>query len=201
MNILSKEYEKTPGIPHISHSIDGFCNFRNFYTEIANWIPNGGIFVEVGAYWGQSFSWAVVECLNLGKKVDLVAVDAWPDAWTSPEGWPMFNKFVHEMQPLTGHYRTIRGGSSDSAQYFQDGTVDFVFIDADHIYERVRDDINAWLPKIKPGGIIAGHDYNPPHEVERAVNEIFGNRVVRIPSDDNDGTEATPNFYSWKVQL
>lgn len=193
---------KTNKIPHISQNIEGFCNFRNFYLEIARWIPDGGVWVEVGVYWGQSFSYAVVECVNSGKKIDLVAVDAWPDAWTSPEGWPMLEKFKHEMEPLDGLYRFIQSGSAAAAAHFADASVDFVFIDADHVYERVHEDLLAWLPKIKPGGIIAGHDYNHPHHgCVRAVNEIFGGRIIPIPSDDNDGTDATPNFYSWKVQL
>lgn len=192
--------KKQQKIPHISQNIDGFCNFRDFYRDIAAWMPDGGIWVEIGAYWGQSFSYAVVECLNQGKKIDLVAVDAWPAAWTSPEGWPMADKFRHEMRPLEGHYRMIQSGSADAAQHFEDGTVDFVFIDADHVYDRVKEDIAAWLPKIKPGGIIAGHDYNWPHDgCVQAVNEAFGGRVVPIPSDDFDLNER--NFYSWKVQL
>lgn len=194
-----KKSEKAQKISHISQNIPGWCNFRDFYAEIAEWIPDGGTWVEIGVYWGQSFSFAVVECLNQGKKIDLVAVDAFP--WTDEHGKTTLDRFNEHMAPLSGHFRTIKSGSSGAAAQFADQSVDFVFIDANHTYEFVRDDINAWLPKIKPGGIIAGHDYNPPHEVERAVNEIFGNRVIRIPSDDNDGTEATPNFYSWKVQL
>lgn len=197
-----KKPEKTLKMEHISHKIDGFCNFRDFYRQIIQCIPDGGVFVEVGVYWGQSFAFAVVEGVNSGKKIDFVAIDAWPDAWVSPEGWPMIEKFKHEMAPLNGHFRYIRGGSAESAAHFADGSVDFVFLDADHVYPRVYEDIHAWLPKIKPGGIIAGHDYNHPHDgCVQAVNDIFGSRVIPVPSDDNDGTDATPNFFSWKVQL
>jgi predicted O-methyltransferase YrrM len=55
--------------------------------------------------------------------------------------------------------------------------VDFVFIDADHEYDSVVKDINAWLPKIKQGGIISGHDYFNPCGVKKAVDEKFGNEV------------------------
>lgn len=194
-----KKAEKVPKIEHFAHQIDGWCNFRDFYREIAEWIPDGGRWVEVGVYWGQSFGFGVVECLNRGKTIDFVAVDIF--SWTSPEGWPMEQKFHHEMRHVVGHYRAIRGASWEVAAQFEDQSIDFVFIDADHIYEHVRKDVLAWLPKVKPGGIIAGHDYNPPHEVKRAVDEIFGDRVIPVPSDDNDGTDATPNFFSWKVQL
>lgn len=175
-----------------------FCNFHSFYEEIARWIPDGGTWVEIGVYWGESFRWGTVACLNEGKTVRMVGVDAFPDAWHH-NGTPMETMFHNHMAPLARHYETIRGGSSESARFFDDGSVDFVFIDANHTYDFVKADVLAWLPKIKPGGIIAGHDYNAPHEVERAVNEIFGTKVVPIPSDDFDQNDRP--FYSWKVQL
>ena len=80
--------------------------------------------------------------------------------------------------------------SWDFAKEFEDKSVDFVFIDADHRYESVKKDIVAWIPKIRPGGIIAGHDYDfedydekyinedghgdRHHGVIKAVNEILG---------------------------
>lgn len=196
---MAKKTQIPAQIPHISESIPGWCNFRDFYREIAEWIPNGGIWVELGVYWGQSFSYAVVECLNRGKKINLVAIDAFP--WVDEQGVTTLQHFQKHMAPLSGHFRHIQSGSSEAAVHFADQSVDFVFIDANHTYDFVKADVNAWLPKIKPGGIIAGHDYNAPHEVERAVNEIFGSRVIPIPSDDNDGTDATPNFFSWKVEI
>lgn len=60
--------------------------------------------------------------------------------------------------------------------------LDLVFIDANHAYESVKENILAWLPKIRPGGILAGHDYTteiPPFAgVKQAVDEIFGNEVT-----------------------
>jgi predicted O-methyltransferase YrrM len=49
--------------------------------------------------------------------------------------------------------------SLEAAKYFNDGEVDFVFIDGAHDYDNVKADIAAWLPKLKPDGILAGHDY------------------------------------------
>lgn len=50
-----------------------------------------------------------------------------------------------------------------------------VYIDADHNYEPVKADIRAWLPKVKPGGWITGHDYYWPFPgVLRAVCEELG---------------------------
>lgn len=71
-----------------------------------------------------------------------------------------------------------RGESAFVAQQFSDGSLDFVFIDADHSYAGCLADICAWLPKVRRGGWIGGHDYGHRLErgglwgVKRAVNEI-----------------------------
>ena len=53
----------------------------------------------------------------------------------------------------------IKAFSVDAAKMFEDGTFDFVYIDANHTFIYIAEDINAWLPKVRPGGIISGHDY------------------------------------------
>jgi hypothetical protein len=66
----------------------------------------------------------------------------------------------------------IKSISWEAANLFEDNSVDFVFIDADHSYESVKKDIKNWLPKIKKNGIIAGHDFHA-ESVSSAVNELI----------------------------
>lgn len=77
-----------------------------------------------------------------------------------------------------------RAYSAEVAPYYEDESLDYVFIDGDHSYEGVKLDISLWLPKIKPGGWIGGHDYG--HEklpgVQKAVDEAFPTGVEK---DDN----------------
>lgn len=87
--------------------------------------------------------------------------------------------------------------SLEAAEKFKDKSIDFCFIDADHRYSHVSKDIRAYLPKVKKGGILAGHDY--PIDIENreyteneredplghigvsiAVKEIFGNNYTVI---------------------
>ena len=52
----------------------------------------------------------------------------------------------------------IEKSSLEAVKTFQDNSLDLVFLDADHRYLKVIDDLNAWWPKVKPGGIFCGHD-------------------------------------------
>lgn len=68
----------------------------------------------------------------------------------------------------------IEDDSVAAATQVLDGSLDFVFIDGDHSYEGVKRDVLAWLPKVKPGGWLMGHDYGgkPDGGVKRAVDEL-----------------------------
>mgnify|MGYP006279385369 CR=1 FL=1 len=76
--------------------------------------------------------------------------------------------------------QVIRAFSKDAARQFEAHSLDYVFIDAEHTYEGVREDILCWLPKVKKGGWIGGHDYgNHPKfpGVKKAVDEAFPDGV------------------------
>jgi len=78
--------------------------------------------------------------------------------------------------------------STEAASRVEDGSLDFVYLDACHDYAGVLDDLAAWFPKVKPGGLIAGHDYldGPLAEGEfglkRAVDEFFGMMKLSVQS-------------------
>lgn len=76
----------------------------------------------------------------------------------------------------------VRDYSRSAALLFEPHSLFYVFIDGDHTYEGVRDDIIAWLPKVEKGGWIGGHDYDnlPNHPgVKKAVDEAFPDGVER----------------------
>jgi predicted O-methyltransferase YrrM len=78
--------------------------------------------------------------------------------------------------------RLVVAGSVEAAALFASSSLDFVFIDGDHSCAAVLADIAAWLPKIKPGGLLAGHDYKmtgQPHL--RGVTEAV---EARWPGED-----------------
>lgn len=70
--------------------------------------------------------------------------------------------YLEAMQNIEGYESRafmLRGLSSDMASRFEDNSLDFVYIDGNHAYDWVKEDIELWWPKIKQGGILAGHDY------------------------------------------
>lgn len=75
----------------------------------------------------------------------------------------------------------LRMPSLDGVQHVPD-ELDLVFIDANHEYSEVRKDILSWLPKVRRGGLLSGHDYdqNIPmfSGVKQAVDEIFGRKIL-----------------------
>jgi len=78
-------------------------------------------------------------------------------------------------EAFPGRVDILKGLSWEQASRVQARTLDFVFIDASHMYEEVKADIEAWGPKVKDTGWIMGHDYCPQWDgVRRAVDETMG---------------------------
>lgn len=90
----------------------------------------------------------------------------------------------------------LRESSVQAAQSVEDGSLDFVFIDAEHSYEGCLADINAWVPKLKPGGLLSGHDYSnadfPCFGVNRAVDEFAWLANLSIETGKN---------FTWFIRL
>lgn len=64
--------------------------------------------------------------------------------------------------------------------------IDFVYLDADHTYESVSTDIDAWWPLVSDGGVIAGHDYCESFPgVIKAVDEFFADKSTVYITQDN----------------
>ena len=167
---------------------DNWFNYSTFYDWISH-IPEYKTFVEIGVWKGHSISHLAKRLQDHDRKdVQLYAVDLF-DETPSIDGIDFEGDILERNQnKIYKIYQTnveragvrdmikdLKGYSWEVANQFKDNSVDFAFIDAAHDYESVKKDILAWLPKIKEGGIIAGHDYQNPGfpGVERAVKEVF----------------------------
>lgn len=76
--------------------------------------------------------------------------------------------------------------SGDAAALLADSSFDLIFIDADHSYTAVRDDIAAWRSKVRPGGILCGHD------CEARVTPALEARLLANRDADTMAGDGTP---------
>lgn len=117
----------------------------------------------VGAEIGVESGRYAQELCAANPSLHLYCVDAWQQYGTYRQHVPQDRvdwMLQRTRERLDGYrYTIVRKFSVDAADGFEDGSLDFAYIDANHAYEHVVADIAAWLPKVRSGGIIAGHDY------------------------------------------
>jgi hypothetical protein len=144
---------------------------------------------EVGVWKGAMSAYLLAEFPNLR----LLMVDAYePYGAEDLQRDPHMNYSRHEFEcakheacaAVSGmNYKFLMTKSDMAAGTVMDRSLDFVFIDAKHDYDNVKSDILHWLPKVRPAGIIGGHDYGGRGDrvgrfgVKRAVDEMFGEKV------------------------
>jgi cephalosporin hydroxylase len=156
-----------------------FFNYIPFYRYAAS-IKHFTQFVEVGSYAGASCAFLANDLKSQGRQFKVFAVDLWDKPGAPEDRWIFpFSEFMEKLahMQLVDVIQPVQEESDKAAAFFQDLSVDFVFIDANHSYEHVIADIKAWMPKVKHGGLLSGHDYGEPCEVKRAVDEMLGGKI------------------------
>ena len=160
---------------------ENWFSYPILYSEMVQKFPSGSKFVEVGCWKGKSAAYMAVEIANSTKDIEFYCIDTWEGS-IEHEGvkelTKLYDIFLSNMKPVEDYYFPLKISSLDAVKKFKDESLDFVFIDASHEYEDVKKDIEMWLPKVKPGGIFAGHDYYVgEHDwfpgVKQAVNETL----------------------------
>ena len=87
--------------------------------------------------------------------------------------WKIYNQYadIKDPQDMEGRYQRavkrlapyncviIRESSMAAVKKFEPDSLDFVYIDGNHAYEYVLSDLKEWTKRVKPGGIVSGHDY------------------------------------------
>lgn len=136
--------------------------------------------------------------MNANPNMTLYGVDPW-------EPYPTYKDYVkestfnqllsdtHERMDRFPNYHFVRKYSMDAVNDFEDGSLDFVYIDANHSEPYVSQDINEWAKKVKKGGVVSGHDYA---RIKRENGESSKNWAV-IPALDKYRKENLILLYIW----
>jgi predicted O-methyltransferase YrrM len=178
--MANKRFKK---IEHYYQLLEGWFNMEAEYLELLDATPEGGTFVELGCYKGKSTSFIGVEIHKRKRDINFFAIDSFQGATNSTDAnevkayegiSEIEDAYTYNVSLIGNKIKTIVSLSHEASQYFEDESVDCLFIDAGHSKEAVMKDIDCWLPKMKPNGIMAGHDYTAWEGVNQAVTEVFG---------------------------
>ncbi len=194
-------------------SIPGWFDFQDIYDQAVEEAKDGAIFVELGVAFGRSAAYLARRVIDSGKRIRIFAVDPWTDDWTAPKAYDPhngrptwgaehadwaracggpYNAFVaamraHAIEELE-RLEVLRLTSTLASRLFPTtGTggrqIDMCFVDANHNYDGVAEDLRTWAPLVKVGGVLAGHDYTSEFPgVEQAVAELVPGAARRRTS-------------------
>lgn len=138
-------------------------NSREEFGTLLKNLNLNGIGVEIGVLEG-AFSEVILSTSNL-KKLFLI------DIWKHMEDYEDVNnveqdkqeeryfKVLSKFENYGSRVSIIRADCNIAVKYMTDNYFDFIYIDANHSYKAVLNDIIKWYPKVRRGGILAGHDY------------------------------------------
>ena len=159
-------------------------------AELYTLLPKNFIAAELGCAEGYFSS----DLCRMGA-AKLFMVDNWGHIekqtgdGNNPQTWHDKN-YQDAMARVKGYnVEVLRGISWEQAAKVADESLDLLYIDCCHEYGCVKNDLAAWVPKVKKGGVISGHDIaNGAYGVERAVTEFTGGRWTLIPENGPDAS-------------
>ena len=100
----------------------------------------------------------------------------------------IYEKTIQLLESFVGRAVLFRTSSLVGATFCIDSKADFVFIDAEHTYERVCEDLEAWIIKVRPGGLMCGHDFSMGGVKEAVLEKVakYGKKLFFSPPNEAD---------------
>lgn len=157
-------------------------------TELAQHFRDQGfkIGAEIGVFKGEYSK----ELLEIIPELKLYGVDNWGNNGTTGRGRDDRQKgYLRTLEDLksyieSGQYIILKKNSMLALADIPNASLDFVFIDAGHDYQSVKDDVTGWTKKVRAGGIVSGHDYYVSKlgqvEVIKAVDEYVAEHKIKL---------------------
>jgi predicted O-methyltransferase YrrM len=170
------------------NDVFGWFDFQEIYDEAISEAKDGDKFLEIGCYMGKSTSYLLQKIKDSGKKIDVYVIDLFDtssifqsEQYPSLNGRNLEDIFDENMKTLDLHPIKVKGNSKDLFDKFENDFFSMIFIDGSHDYSSVKNDMVFYYPKLKEGGIFAGHDFNEQNNygVVQAVN--YFSHLKNIP--------------------
>jgi hypothetical protein len=165
------------------NEIPGWFAYQDLYTDVVKNAGNDDVFVEVGAWFGKSTNYLAQQIRESKKNIKFTTVDTWKgtddeDIHQNIVGafnGDIFYEFVDNtiLSDNYGAIDMIKDTSRNAANNFSNGSIDYIMLDAGHSYDALKDDLEVWYNKVKPGGIVSGDDYGVFYGVTQAADEFF----------------------------
>ncbi len=187
LKLISSEIKllRRSSLPFTYLDIDGWFDFEDLYIFLVNQLREGDVCLELGCWKGKSIAFLGAEIKSRRLDCKIYAVDTWKGILEIKDsqqefqnqlelqGEDIFHLFQSNIKAvgLDSVIIPIQNTSISAAHVFTD-KLRFIFIDADHSYEAVLQDIDAWIKHVKPDGFVAGHDIGWT-SVKKAVDERF----------------------------
>jgi hypothetical protein len=164
--------------------IPGWFDFQDVYLHAVATAPENAVFVEGGCWMGRSTAFMLTAIAASGKKISFATYDTFQGSANEPEHRALIAAHGGSLL-ATARANLARACGpaaadilhecdfAEAAARYADQSVDFCFIDCEHTAAAVRRDILAWLPKMKPGGLLAGHDIDCS-AVHESVTAVLG---------------------------
>jgi predicted O-methyltransferase YrrM len=154
----------------------GFMVNRLFgiYDLINDFLDKDSIVCELGSFQGASSELFALMCKQV------YCIDFFDPNVTADFGHPYEVDFDNSVRKYTNVVK-IKADTNEAYKQFDDHMFSMCYVDANHDYEQVRKDIINYFPKVKHGGIMAGHDVinEQKNSVMAAVESIFGKNYRR----------------------
>jgi len=119
---------------------------------------------KVGAEVGVERGYYSKSLLDANPGLKLYCVDAWQayEGYRDHTRQEKLDRYYQSTVELLKPYNVeiLKGWSLDMAKKVPDNSLDFVYIDANHDFRHLIEDVDTWAKKVRKGGIVAGHDYN-----------------------------------------
>ena len=151
---------------------------KGLYDLICKYVDPTDVVVELGSFAGVSSELFALHCERL------YCVDRWETYWEIRQQEYMVIA-EQKFDSMANNYKNvikIKSDTIEAVNQFEDNSIDLIYIDSDHSSERVTKEIVAWLPKIKDGGFVAGHDINMP-TVFNVVTSYFDPTMIELFND------------------